>query len=736
MKTILHLCILSFLSLGVNAQSLNLSWAKQFAGPSNQKPENSIIDNAGNIISVGFFEGITDFDPNAGSSVLSSQGVKDGYISKLNSNGEYLFAISIGSTLDDIVYDVSVDGANNIYVTGEFRGTVNFDPTGTGTGSPTTLTAFSGVNAFVAKYNPTGGLVWVRKIANNSSTGYETGRSIDADIDGNVVSTGIYYGIVDYDPGAAVAELGTTSQYGAYIQKLTTDGSYIWARVFSNYYAGPNNIVQDEAGNIFTTGIFYGAMDFDPGVGAFTLNGQYYDSYILKLNNAGNFVWAKQLSSNYYVYADDLQFDSQGNIYIVGGHNGITDFNPDLVATETLTAPSSQYRAYLLKLNSLGLFQWVKLLAPNAVSRAYHLQIDNEDNLHIAGTFQGASDFDPDPLYEFPLTGSATYTDDVFITRLDSDANFVSAHKFGGTNAESVDGFIVNPDTRLTFINGFFSSSVNFDPSGGNVSLTANGGNDAYMLRLTQCDATSFNFNESACGSYNFNGNIYTESGVYEALLTSVAGCDSLVTVDLEVFESSISDVLLTTTDVVTYNDILYTEAGNYSQTLQNVNGCDSIIYIEVFILEDGWPLSVEGEDITHNVTGQSYQWVDCNNNNAPIPGATEQSFSPTQSGNYAVIVYGNEGDAMSDCVQFTYVGITEENAANVKVYPNPFTDVITVDLEESNAQYIITDISGRRVKEGMLNQRQLSLNELSTGTYTLQVYTSLSNFALKIVKQ
>jgi hypothetical protein len=144
----------------------------------------------------------------------------------------------------------------------------------------------------------------------------------------------------------------------------------------------------------------------------------------------------------------------------------------------------------------------------------------------------------------------------------------------------------------------------------------------------------------------------------------------------------------------------------------------------------------VEGEDITHNVTGQSYQWVDCNNNNAPIPGATEQSFSPPQSGNYAVIVYGNEGNAMSDCVQFTYVGITEENAANVKVYPNPFSDVITIDLKESNAQYIITDISGRRVKEGMLNQHQLSLNELNTGTYTLQVYTSQSNFALKIVKQ
>ena len=727
---------MSFLSVTMNAQSLNLSWAKQFAGPSNQKPENSIVDNAGNIISVGFFEGITDFDPNSGSVVLSSLGVKDGYISKLTPNGDYLFAIALGSTLDDIVYDVSVDGANNIYVTGEFRGTVNFDPTGTGTGSPTTLTSFSGVNAFVAKYNPTGGLLWVRKIANNGTSGGESGRAIHADIDGNVVSTGVQTGIVDFDPGAGVAESGPTSGTAAYIQKLNTDGAYVWAKTFTNNWAAPSKIVQDAAGNVFSMGIFYSNMDFDPGAGSFILNGQYYDNYILKLNNLGNFVWAKHLTSAGTVNGDDMQFDSQGNIYIVGGYNGTTDFNPDLVAAESLTAPSGYYRAYLLKLNSLGLFQWVKLLAPNATSRAYLLQIDGEDNLHIAGTFQGSSDFDPDPLYEFPLTGASTWSDDIFVTRLDADANFVTAHKFGGTNAESVNGFVVHPETRLTYITGFFSATVNFDPSGGNVSLTANGGNDAYMLRLTQCDATTFNFNESACGSYNFNGTIYTESGVYEALLTSIAGCDSLVTVDLEIFQSTVTDVQLTTTNVITYNDVVYSQTGNYTQTLESINGCDSIIYIEVFILQDGWPLSVEGEDIVNAVPGQSYQWVDCNNNNAPIPGATEQSFTPTQSGNYAVIVYGNVGQVMSDCVQFTYVGIEDKEQTSLRVYPNPFNDVINIDTDQSNAMYAITDISGRRVKEGMLNQRQLSLNDLSSGTYTLQVFTSEANFALKIVKQ
>ncbi len=736
MKTILHLCILSFLSIGLNAQNLNLSWAKQFAGPSNQKPENSIIDNAGNIISVGFFEGITDFDPNAGSSVLSSQGAKDGYISKLNSNGEYLFAIALGSTLDDIVYDVSVDGANNIYVTGEFRGTVNFDPTGTGTGSPTTLTAFSGYNAFVAKYNPTGGLLWVRKIANSNTTGAETGRAIHADIDGNVVSTGIQNGIVDFDPGAGVAESGPTSGVSAYIQKLTTDGSYVWAKTFTNAWAVPSKIVQDDAGNVFTMGIFYSNMDFDPGAGSFILTGQYYDNYILKLNNLGNFVWAKHLTSSGTVNGDDLQFDSQGNLYIIGGHNGNTDFNPDLVATETLTAPSGQYRAYILKLNSLGLFQWVKLLAPNSVSRAYYLQIDSEDNFHIVGTFQGSSDFDPDPLYEFPLTAASTWSDDIFITRLDSEANFVAAHKFGGTNAESINGFVVDAETRITYMTGFFSGTVNFDTSGGNVSLTANGGNDAYVLKFTQCDATSFEFNDSACGSYNFNGTIYTESGVYEALLTSVAGCDSLVTVNLEVFESDFSDVVLITSDAIIYNEVSYTEAGSYTQTLQTVNGCDSIIYIEVIIQQDGWSLDVEDGEIINAIDGESYQWVDCNNDNAPIPGATQQNFTPTQSGNYAVIVYGTEGETLSDCIQFTFVGVEDDETRNVRVYPNPFTDIINIDLEDTNAMYAITDISGRRVKEGMLNQQQLSLSDLSNGTYTLQVYTSQSNFALKIVKQ
>ena len=709
-------------TLSMNAQNLNLTWAKQFAGPSNQKPENSIVDNAGNIISVGFFEGITDFDPNAGSVVLSSAGVKDGYLSKLDANGNYVFALALGSTMDDIVYDVSVDGANNIYVTGEFRGTVNFDPLGTGVGSPTTLTAFTGVNAFVAKYNPMGGLQWVRKIANNGTTGGESGRAIHADIDGNVVSTGIHVGVVDFDPGVGVVELGQAWATSAYIQKLTTDGLYVWARVFANNWASPTKIVQDDAGNVFTMGIFYSTMDFDPGAGTFVLNGQYYDNYILKLNNLGNFVWAKHLTSTGTVNGDDMQFDSQGNIYIVGGHNATTDFNPDLVAAESLVAPNGQYRAYLLKLDAMGLFQWVKVLAPNAVSRAYYLQIDNEDHLHIAGTFQGASDFDPDPLYEFPLTAASTWSDDVFITRLDNNANFITAHKFGGTNAESVNGFVVDPETRITYITGFFSGTVNFDTSGGNVSLTANGGNDAYLLRLTQCSATSVNFMDSACGSYNFNGTIYTESGVYETLLTSIAGCDSLVTVTLQVYESTVTDVYLTTTDVITYNDIVYTETGTYSQTLETIHGCDSILYIEVFILEDGWSLQVEGEDIVNAVSGQSYQWVDCNNNNAPIPGATTQSFTPTQSGNYAVIVYGNQGEAISDCVQFTFVGLEEATSSALKVYPNPFIDHITVETQESNLRFRIMDVSGRVVKEGTLITNQISLEDLTSGTYMLHL--------------
>lgn len=716
------------------AQNINLSWSKQFAGPGNQRPRGIVVDYLGNSISYGSFDGITDFDPNAGSSIASSAGAQDGYIAKLSAQGDHLWSMAIGAANDDIVYDLAFDGQNNLYVTGEFRGTVNFDPLNGGLAAISTLTAFSGVNAFVAKYNPDGDLLWVRKIG-GSSQGFEIGYSIDVDLSGNAVSTGRMYGLVDLDPGAGVAEQGISWSYSVYIQKLTTAGDFVWARNFVNSWGVPNNIKLDETGQVFSTGIFFGPMDFDPGSATFSLNGQYYDSYILKLNSQGNFVWARHLTSSNTCNADDMEFDEDGNLYIVGGYNGNTDFNPDLVATQILTNSTGQYRAYLLKLNDQGLFQWVKQLAPNGISRALQIERDDTGKFYISGTFSSANDFNPDPIAEFPLI-PASSSDDVFITVLDENAEFLNAFRFGGTGVEVLGGMVVHPTTQLMHMTGSFSGTADLDPTSSELSLVSNGAADGFLSRMTQCAPVNFNYEESACNSYLFNGAVYTESGSYEALLVSQSGCDSLVTVDLTIHFSQISEVALSTTSTIEYNGILYTEPGVFTQNTVTSAGCDSTIYVGITIFNNGFNVSVEGDDLISDVMGQSYQWVDCNNNNQPIPGATEQGFSPTQSGSYAVIVIGNQGSAQSECVTFVVASLNEQEFVSTAIYPNPCRETLFIAGLTGTARFELHDLTGKLLISGSIMTEQMDVSTLSAGTYLLSLFDAHGKRVHKLIKE
>jgi hypothetical protein len=734
MKTILHLLFLLLWSGTLTAQNINLSWSKQFAGPGNQRPRGLVVDYLGNSISYGSFDGIADFDPNAGSAILSSAGMQDGYIVKINPQGDHVWSISFGAANDDIVYDLAFDGQNNLYVTGEFRGTVNFDPSNGGLAAMSTITAFSGVNAFVAKYNPDGDLLWVRKIG-GSSQGYETGYSIDVDISGNVVSTGRMYGLVDLDPTAGVVEQGVSWSYSMYIQKLTSAGEFVWARNFVNSWAVPNNIKLDATGQVYTTGIFYAAMDFDPGSASFSLNGQYYDSYILKLNSQGNFVWARHLTSSNTCNADDMEFDEDGNLYIVGGYNGNTDFNPDLVATQILSNSASQYRAYLLKLNDQGLFQWVKQLAPNGTSRALQIERDNTGKLYIAGTFSTANDFNPDPVAEFPVVASSS-SDDIFITVLDENADFLNAFRFGGTGIEVLGGMVVHPTTQLMHMTGSFAGTADLDPTSGELSLVSNGGADGFLSRMTQCAPVNFNYAESACDSYVFNGGFYTESGIYEALLVSQSGCDSLVTVDLTINYSQISDVAISTTSTIVYNGILYTQSGVFIQDTVTTAGCDSTIFVGVIIFDDGFNVTVEGDDMISDVLGESYQWVDCNNNNQPIPGATQQAFTPTQSGNYAVIVNGTQGSAMSECVSIVIASLSEREAGETAVYPNPCRETFFISGLQGAGRYELHDVTGKLLMNGSINTAQMDVSSLPAGSYLLSLFDVRGKRVHKLIKE
>ena len=110
------------------------------------------VDNAGNTYTSGWFAGTVDFDPGPGTFNLTSVGGEDIFVSKLDSDGNLVWARSVGSSGNDNARGITVDASGNVYTTGNFWYTADFDP-GTGTFN---LTSFGGLDAYVSKLDPTG----------------------------------------------------------------------------------------------------------------------------------------------------------------------------------------------------------------------------------------------------------------------------------------------------------------------------------------------------------------------------------------------------------------------------------------------------------------------------------------------------------------------------------------------------------------------------------------------------
>ena len=105
------------------------------------------LDGSGNVFTTGYFDNIVDFDPGAGTFNLTSVGSTDIFISKLDAAGNFVWAKQMGGTMDDRGQSIALDASGNVYTTGYFNGTADFDP-GAGTFN---LTSAGSYDIFVHK---------------------------------------------------------------------------------------------------------------------------------------------------------------------------------------------------------------------------------------------------------------------------------------------------------------------------------------------------------------------------------------------------------------------------------------------------------------------------------------------------------------------------------------------------------------------------------------------------------
>ena len=176
------------------------------------------IDAAGNVLLTGEFQGTADLDPTAGVFNLSSTaGVKDIFVTKFNpSTVSFIWSVKVGDTNNDIGYGIATDVNNNIYITGTFIGTVDFDP---GVGSVLISSAGGQTDCFILKLDASGNYMWAGGFGSASLGDKADAIFVAASTD--IYTTGSYQGTVDFDPGAGTSNVTSGGQLDAFIQKIS-----------------------------------------------------------------------------------------------------------------------------------------------------------------------------------------------------------------------------------------------------------------------------------------------------------------------------------------------------------------------------------------------------------------------------------------------------------------------------------------------------------------------------------
>jgi hypothetical protein len=467
---------LSFLNS--NSQPATLKWAKSMGGSQFEQARSMAVDASGNVYLAGSFSGTVDFDPGPGISNLTGYAPKleDIFIAKLDSSGKLLWAKQFGEMSADIAYGLALDAHGNIYCTGYYQGTVDFDPSLTGISR---LTSNGLEDIFILKLSTDGNYLWAKSFGSMQS---DYGYSIATDSAGAIYATGYFNGNVNFDPGATNITLSSKGFADIFVMKLDASGDLRWAKAAGGASDDiAYSLTVDNAGSVFVTGSFRGTADFNTGGPAFPLSASAnQDAFVMKMDTAGEFRWADDIGGDATCNARCVKTIGYGNIFVTGYFNGTADFNPSSAVFKMTSAGGAD--AFLLQLDASGNMVWASRIGGPLDDYGNSIAFDKLNNIYLSGSFEGNVDFDPSQNVNI-LTSAGK--DDIFICKLNSFKDLLWAKRFGGISIEEEKAICIDNDTNL-YITGSYRSTVDMDPSDKVSELTAVGMDDIFVLKIGQ----------------------------------------------------------------------------------------------------------------------------------------------------------------------------------------------------------------------------------------------------------
>ncbi|MCB0610677.1 MAG: choice-of-anchor L domain-containing protein, partial [Lewinella sp.] len=373
------------------APSGALLWTVDIPGFTELELHGVKTDALGNIYVAGGFTGTADFDPGSNVYNLASTGSRDGFILKLDPSGAFLWAFQLTGSAIDLFPEL--DPSGDLLIAGYTQGsTIDFDP-----GPGVAPLVFNSTDCFLARYTPSGALVWAKKLS-DGTPGYSAFlTAFHADQSGNLYLAGRFSGTVDFDPGPGTYNLTGSAGGDVFVTKLDQSGNFLWTDALANLTSTfstitlVSSIAVDVQGSVFLACLFDGGpFDMDPGPGSAILTPiGVLDMVVTKLSSTGAYFWSKQIgAAGATIWVRSAAVDAQGNVYSAGFANGTVDFDPG--PGVSLFSPTPGSATFIQKLDNGGNFVWVKQIAQ---SRSEGVFVDNSGSIFCTGSFIGTTDF-------------------------------------------------------------------------------------------------------------------------------------------------------------------------------------------------------------------------------------------------------------------------------------------------------------------------------------------------------
>ncbi|WP_407322560.1 hypothetical protein [Tenacibaculum maritimum] len=467
----------------INPQGLELTWANQVKGSGSNLGKSVTTDLEDNTYIVGEFEDFTDFNRTEIGGVLKTENeFSDIYVQKRDSNGKHVWAKQIRGTATRKVGRVITDCGNNVYVIGTFEGKADFD---LGEGEKW-LTAKGASDIFILKLDAEGNTVWVEQISTGGSISEETAGtgSMQIGTDNNLYVTGFFKDSLSATIGGQSINFNSESE-SIFALKMDLDGGFEWVKNFEgNGKSYTSALSLDQDNNVYISGDFTGAIEFDPnGEGCLLegVNARDKSMFVTKLDTNGVLEWVKKIDNATIGGGISVTNDARNNVYISGIFCQVIDANPNKGLYKLTPLSEEGANTFMVKLTSEGTFLWATPTQSNDYSELHGIVVDKEGYSYGIGSFSGAIKFGEEGCEEI---SSCNKESQIFIQKISPIGTLEWVKGIGAEGADEGLGLHIDDDYNL-YATGSFEGEVNFNVNTIEKNLTSGGAEDTFVLKMS-----------------------------------------------------------------------------------------------------------------------------------------------------------------------------------------------------------------------------------------------------------